>query len=339
MRCLLAALLSMSAVSSALPQENPPAIPVVKTWEELQALPPIDLGDGVKIRLGLEADKVPQWRGALLYCLTEGYLPPSSGKGPTPFGPVYADVTHENDKAKIIQVNWGGDAKGPKGTYLYVRGLPADRVGTYHIKVTDRLSKVLAKAQVTGTKDFFHPWMPWIQGLDKPVSPWEGIALPSVDSFGPEAFIEPGKVQKGRLPTLLPSDERPSLMIKFDGKEMVIRAESKFTTSRPDYHFLARWWVNDKPFVPKQTDKLWDFLGYGLVSEDKELRLEFEFRPERLGAKPGDKIGLQLMHSEGEWAWCAGSSLDKHKAAYLREGENVRVSNRIEFEVANKPGQ
>ena len=54
-------------------QEKPAAarIPVVKTWKELQELPPIDLGDGVKIRVGIEATKVPQWSGALLYCLTE----------------------------------------------------------------------------------------------------------------------------------------------------------------------------------------------------------------------------------------------------------------------------
>ncbi|MCI0381276.1 MAG: hypothetical protein L0215_27135 [Gemmataceae bacterium] len=64
MRCLLAFLFGISLAPGALPQEKPARIPVVKTWEELQAPPPIDLGDGVKIRLGLEADKFPQWSGA-----------------------------------------------------------------------------------------------------------------------------------------------------------------------------------------------------------------------------------------------------------------------------------
>jgi len=85
--------------------------------------------------------------------------------------------------------------------------------------------------------------------------------------------------------------------------------------------------------VPKQIGTLWGFTGYGLVSMDKEMRLEFDFRPERLGAKPGDKVGLQLMHSEGEWAWCAGSSLAKHAIESRRNGENVSISNRIEFTV------
>ena len=174
--------------------------------------------------------------------------------------------------------------------------------------------------------------MPWLQGLDHPVTPWEGIVLPNVDNLGPAAFLEPGKARKGKLPTLLPSDEEPKLTIKMEGKEVVIRAASEFTTSRPDYHFLARWWVNDKPFVPKQIDKFWLFNGYGLVSEDKELRVEVDFRPGRLGAKPGDKIGLQLMHAEEEWTWCARSSHAKESAAH-KNGENVRVSNRIDFVV------
>jgi WD40 repeat protein len=336
MRYLLAILFILTMVRGILPQDDPPTIPVVKTWQELQALPPIELGDGVKIRLGLEAVKVPQWSGALLYCLADGYTPPSGGSGARPFGPVYADFTFENDKAPVSQMRWGFNGKRPKGTYLYVRAFPAARVGNYRVTVTDRQGKVLARAQVMGTKDFFHPWMPWLQGLDEPVTPAEGIALPSVDSLGPLTFIGPGKAKQGRLPTLLPSEQEPSLTIKLEGKEIVIRAKSEFTTSRPDYHFLARWWVNGKPFVPKQTDRLWEYAGYGLVSEGKELRLGFTFLPERLGAKPGDKIGLQLMHSEGQWAWCAGTSLRKYGGTSRRNGENVRVSNRIEFNVPSR---
>jgi hypothetical protein len=201
--------------------------------------------------------------------------------------------------------------------------------------VTDRQGKILATAPVEGTREFFHPWMPWLKGLEHPEAPWEGIALPNVDTVGPAAFLKPGEARKGRLPTLLPSEQKPTLTIEKEGKVVVIRAESAFTASRPDYHFLARWWVNGKPFVPKQTDRLWGFAGYGRVSEGKELRVKVDFRPERLGAKPGDRIGLQLMHSEAEWAWCAGSSLGKGGAS-RRHGESVRVSNRIDFEVLKK---
>jgi hypothetical protein len=315
-----------------LAQEKPAPIRVVKTWKDLQEQPPIDLGDGVKIRLGLEADKMPQWSGALLYCLTEGYTPVSKGDGPAPLGPVRASFNFGDAKVLEEQVKWfSGEKNWAKGAYLFVRALPADRVGNYYVTVTDGKGKLIAKSPFEGTKDFFHPWMPWLDGLYHPKMPAKGIALPSIDKYGPEAFIKADKQRMGDLPTLLPKDDKPGLKIKLDGKEILITAETEFTDSRPDYHFLARWWVNDKPFVPKQAETLWDYMGYGRVSEDKELRVEVEFRPERLGAKAGDKIGLQVMHAEGEWTWCAGSSLSKRGGRQRKDGEILRVSNRIEF--------
>lgn len=314
-------------------QESPPParIPVVKTWEDLHALTAIDLGGGVKIRVGIEADRIPQWSGALLYCLTEGYTPASSGGGETPFGPVHAMVHFGEDKSPKEQMRWGRQKKEwPKGSYLYVCVVAADRVGNYHVQVTHHDGKVLALTTYEGKKDFFHPWMPWLDGLQQPKTPREGIALPAMHDME-LAFIEEGKKKKGKLPTYLPPDDKPGLTIKMEGKELVIRAETEFTVSRPDYHFLARWWVNDKPFVPKQIDRFWDHIGYGLVSQDKELRLKTDFHPERLGAKPGDKIGLQLMHTESEWAWCSGPTLHKFSGSCRRDGEHIRISNRIDF--------
>lgn len=335
MRYFLVTLLAVVAAPHVLGQDKPASIPVVKTWQELQELPPIDLGDGVKIRLGMEANKLPQWSGGLIYCLTEGFVPPSEGSGEPPFGPVHASVSFgdrdEKVKEIIKRIDWLG-GKWPKGQYLFVRAHAVDRAGKYSARITDSKGKLLAEAALEGTKDFFHPWMPWLQGYDKRETPWEsGIALPTMPDISPLAFIEQAKKKEGKLPTLLPSDEKPSLTIKMDGEEIVIRAETEFTTSRPDYHFLARWWVNGKPFVPKQSEALWRFDGYGRVSEGKELRLDFRFHPERLGAKPGDKIGLQLMHAEGQWAWCADADHTKFGAAMRKDGESVRVSNRIDF--------
>ena len=98
----VALLVSVTLVPSVLAQSKPAPIPVIKTWEDLQAQPPIDLGESVKIRLGLEANKIPQWSGALLYCLAEGYTPPSSGEGKTPLGPVHADFTFGKGKEKRL---------------------------------------------------------------------------------------------------------------------------------------------------------------------------------------------------------------------------------------------
>lgn len=339
MRFPLSVLFSVSILSIASSHEKPATIPVVTTWEELQKLPPIVLEDGVKVRLGLEANKFPQWSGGLLYCLTEGHRAFSESDS-TSLGPVNVTFTYENDKAgQAEKQKHAPEGTDRKGNYLYVRPLPVDRVGYYDVTVMDRKSNVIAKAQIAGTKDFFHPWMPWLHDSGRRESPFEGIALPNVDSIGPLVVIEAGKGPKGRLPTLLAVDEKPKLTIKMAGKTMVIGAESEFTTFRPDLHFLARWWVNGKPFMPKQIDKLWRFEVTGRVTEEKELSLEVEFHPERLGAKPGDKIGLQLMYVGDEWAWCAGASLVPCASLWRKNAENVRVSNRIEFDVPKERGQ
>lgn len=320
----------------AFAQDKPANIPVVKTWEDLLAVPAINLEGGVKVRLGLAADKAPQWSPALLYCLAEGHVLPTGGKGHAPLGPVHADFRFEKDLPLLQDLmQWESDPKKPKGTHLFVRPHSISRVGTYRVEVTDPGKRVLARAAVEGTRDFFHPWMPWLDGYREPKTPWEGIALPRVDRFGPIASLEPGKVLKGKLPNPFAGGDEPTLTIRLEGKadkEMIISARAEFTTSRPEQHFLARWWVNGKPFVPKQTDRFVLFAGYGRVVDDKELRVPFNFLPDRLGARPGDTIGLQLLHSECGWEWCSDSQ-DSVKASLRSTGENLRLSKRIEFEV------
>src|SRR5438132_4332057 len=55
------------------PQGGPDSekIAVVKTWDELRARPSIDLGDGMKVRLGVSAQSSPRCGAVLLYCLAD----------------------------------------------------------------------------------------------------------------------------------------------------------------------------------------------------------------------------------------------------------------------------
>ncbi len=322
--------------SGSRAQNSPVRIAVVKTWEELLAVKPLDLGDGVRVRLGLEADKVARWSGALIYCLAEGHLPSNSSKGNSPLGPVQAKVKFANEiqaeaehAAKIFD---RGNVDQPKGTYLYVSSFAIDRVGTYFISISKEKGVSLATATVAGTDDFFHPWTPFLIRSAAPEIPGEGIGLPTEDGLSPVVALKVGEKKHGHLPTFLPSDEKPGLSIRKVDKEIDISSRTEFTTSRPDYHFLARWWVNGKPYVPKQTEHFWCFAGYGRVTEGRDLRREWTFYPERIGARPGDKVGLQLMHCEGRWDWC-GNEGHLMKIGRDRKRENVRVSNRIEFHV------
>jgi hypothetical protein len=71
-----------------LNKELSPAIPVVGTYGDLLGQPVIDLGAGVRIRLGIEALTIPAGGGTLLYCLTEGYAPRHRGDSQYALGPV-----------------------------------------------------------------------------------------------------------------------------------------------------------------------------------------------------------------------------------------------------------
>src|SRR5437773_1864148 len=68
--------------------QSPRTIPVVKTWGDLLKQEPIDLGDGVKVLLGIEATECPRGSGVLLYCLTEGYNPSKTKEDFWQLGPL-----------------------------------------------------------------------------------------------------------------------------------------------------------------------------------------------------------------------------------------------------------
>jgi hypothetical protein len=308
----------------------PAAIPVVKSWKELQAVPPIDLGGGVKVRLGLEAITGPRWSGALLYCLTEGYTPANQGEGSVPLGPVHTFFTFGKELANADCTRWSGrDKEWPKGTYLFVRDLPIDKVGPYRVQVTNAEGRLIAEAPFQGTDAAFHPWMPWffldlVQEFPQS-GPAAGIALPNWPRFGPVGFVAPDQALPGGLPTFLPSNRRPGFKIALQGKDLVVTSDTAFHVGSPALRCLVRWWVNDRPFVPHQVPAFSRLNCHELLRKEKEFRVNLAFVPERLGAKIGDKIGVQLLYCHDGWTWCGDRDFGPGGpgAAWL--------SNRIDF--------
>jgi hypothetical protein len=324
------------ALALCLPAGGTPArVPVVKTWKQLQSLPPIDLGGGVKVRLGLEADKAPRWSGVLLYCLTEGYRPPEADEGPVPLGPLHVRISVGDVHYAEGTMRWGNRVLDrQEGSHLYVRSLPVVRVGVYRVRVSDRKGRTLAEATLEGTADPFHPWMPWsFYGLGGPDGPDAGIALPAWDNIGPVGFVRPGKVKAGDLPTLLPASPKAGFRIALDGDELVLRSEEPFVVTHPHYRLLARWWVNGRPFVPEQLTEFPGKVARGPQSKKKELRVPLDFDKRRLGAKAGDKVGLQILYCPDWWDWCLVGMSGGHA------GTDVPwMSNRIDF-VSPGPGK
>ena len=71
MRAYLVGVLALALLGVPAVAAGPDVpLPVVSTWGELLSLPPIDLGGGATVRLGIEADRCPRWSGVLVYAYT-----------------------------------------------------------------------------------------------------------------------------------------------------------------------------------------------------------------------------------------------------------------------------
>ena len=92
------------------------------------------------------------------------------------------------------------------------------------------------------------------------------------------------------LPTLQPV-ANGELTVKSVDDKLVIECKRDLVLSWPTEHFLVRWWVNGKPFIPSPKANATP-LASGQVISGRSLLLGLECDPKRLGAKFGDKIEL-----------------------------------------------
>ena len=112
--------------------------------------------------------------------------------------------------------------------------------------------------------------------------------------------------------------------------------------------FLTRWWVNGKAFgtfVIYREDMRKKVVQLARVPQSIR-RVEFlmEFEAKRIGAKPGDEVGCQLLYCPGgvvppySGSRCAMAQV---KALYspMTAGPSLTLlSNRIEFTVPETGG-
>jgi len=322
-------------------------IQVVRTWQELRNQPPTPANPGTA-RLGLEARQAPCGSGVLLYCLTEGYSLPSQWSESERLGPFRVEVRHENDARERVQevceMAWDPPDIA-RATALFRRSIPMDRPGKYQVRVLTLGDDLVAETQVTATPERFHPWMPLeptvADALEQDRDQYDaaghvtnrakGIAIPRFDGMvplivrggGPDA--RPRSAAGERLPTLFPEAAGDGLTVTAKGTDLSIESKADILLARPDWHFLARWWVNGTPYIPKQLEAFAD--QNGMVILGKKLLLRLDFIPERIGAKPGDDVELQLLYCRSGWELVA-SDMKMLTAHVDAEGPELLLSNR-----------
>jgi hypothetical protein len=379
------ALLVLLAVALAFPlrAEDLPTVPVVKTWAELSAAKPFDLGNGVSVRIGIEAAQAPRDSGVLLYVLTDGLREATLSYDSEKIGPLTVRIEPPGAKNAADEVlraaiahrrNWDGLA-------LFCKAVPLAEEGDYRITFLDKDNAPLAAVTLRSEKASHHAWtkfrsVRWNEIEDAPQDGTltgylsYGDWLPAVPHFAstdPLRIVTPDAVKRDSpLPHLLDTPhavekEDPAFTAKtqalvralsvddFDAREKAMlelrallpdaapgiekaRSLAKDIESRnrldvllrlahtstlhlrashvdsfltfpaglhaswPEDYFLVRWWVNDKPVILKAADERPAFDRVGAIRVAEVLRLRWKIDWALLGAKSGDRIGVQLLY-------------------------------------------
>lgn len=257
-------------------------------------------------------------------------------------------MTEEGTSAEAlyaVSVSEGSKLRSHDSPLLFLRSIPIPRAGRYKVEILSPDKKTLRSVLVEGTLEPFHPWMPFegpppmdlqlqrtpeVKVIAGAVSnPSAGIAIPSWDGSIPypssetkKALSDPGLL----LPSLLPRASRPAMKLDFKDSTLVLNASEELIGQRILRHFLSRWWINGEPYVPKQALRHDSELGGGFSRTAKSFCLQLDFDPARIGARPGDRIGVQLLYLDQGWKFGDGESevLDNCEGRAL-------LSDRVEF--------
>ena len=232
-------------------------------------------------------------------------------------------------------------------TALFRRSIPLDRPGKFLVRVFALDGDLVAETEVMATRKEFHPWMPLrpvsgqAQALERSRIGYDavahvanrakGIAIPRFEGMAPMLFRSDGteaivrRPADERLPALLPVDAASALTIEATGTDLVIESKESIVLARPDWHFLVRWWVNGKAYIPDQLERFKDENGTLVVG--KKLLLHLDFVPHRIGAKAGDEVELQLLYCKNGWE-LVESGVEMLSAHSHMAGPELLLSNR-----------
>jgi hypothetical protein len=343
-------LLLVLLLHAALAQAG--GITVTRTWADLLRQPAHKLKGGETVWLGIETTTPPRARGMLLYCLTEGYTPPTTWQGRDRIGPLRVTIERDGVREAAVKTDsvMARRKVVMKAKALFVRAVRLGRESRLRVHLLGPDDGELGKVEVRPSDAPYHPWTPWARDdrrrdLER-ARPGEegivvgyvanrsdGIAIPRWDPMQPIVFegnVGATIIQRHsgeRLPTIVPAAEDPGLKLAWREGTLRVTSDVDINLSRPDWHFLTRWWVNDRPFIPKQMGSLLDQNGRVIMGKTLDLRVAFD--PAKIGAKPGDRIGLQLFHCPQGWTFATG--LMEQLADLSRDTPLPRLTNRIDF--------
>jgi hypothetical protein len=345
------------AVALSAEDGTPSTLAVVKHWSDLLEQPVRDLGDGVHIRLGIETVRTTTGSVVLVYCLAEGFKAPGKGKGDNHLGPVLVDVTSSTGRLRDdAQSSWDiqdSDQKGP-GIPLYAHPLSFTAPGTYTVTISTAAHGPLATSLIQVDAQGTTPWSSFGRAEfpfrdepaePNPADPAETVvsrfgfvgaqtAIPTCNGRQALSWFDPDMagLPLWTLPTLMPPSTNPELQLHGDQSHLIVDSKSPMDVCLGDLPFLMRWWVNDRPWIPTADSDI-GRSGGAYISNVHRVRFEVEILEGMLGARPGDRIGVQLLYCPFGWT-VPGDNMAQPLLLPVTDEKpqpHAMISNRLDF--------
>ncbi len=292
--------------------------------------------------------------------------------GEQPLGPLRMAIIRADEApahAQAVDMMMRDSESPGRDARLFVAPIMGARPGRLRVTIYDSANRAIAACEVTVTEQAVHPWAvfrPVARPADGPEQPrpgdpddltvdhvkprGDGAAVPDWTQFGDWPLFTDVRARDGgvelrsdpelsaaqvsmnnSLPRFMPAEVDPGLKLSVRGADLEIVSREPIITARADWHFLVRWWVNGRPFVPGHLEASGDQNGVLIVG--RHLRLPGAIDPAAIGARPGDRVGVQIMYCEHGWTFVT-EHMEILKARHPAGLTPLpRLSNRAEFTV------
>lgn len=130
----------------------------------------------------------------------------------------------------------------------------------------------------------------------------------------------------------------PQLTIRIADGVIWVESKRNMLINEARESFLARWWVNGKPFMPAKVVELMKISRdmQKAMAPALEAGLKVKFDLKKLGAKSGDTIGIQLLLCPDGWRYQHLEIAELEKAIEIVKTELLKTptaSNVVEWKV------
>jgi hypothetical protein len=315
--------------------------------------------------IGIDRDRTTSKSGVVLYCASQGVA--FERETPADLGPFRVVVRPSRSRtlAQFSEKPLVPSNFAPSTYVLASYSIPLDAAGDYVIELVEQQlagakmpPRVFARTTVHVAGAPAQAWLPWDEPpTPAPVTPASGNEIVDTSVSNPAAcyaipkassdacFYPAQIVPYMSLPQLIPNPDNVGAHLTIDGDTLRLEARD-LCWPQPKERCLTRWWVNDKPFLPARDSSDYDRVfqgGNGHAPDDVPTAICFHlsFLPDRLGAKKGDKISVQLLYCPRGIDRCANPSYEIYTPVFsvpeIPPENFSSLSNRVDFIYSGDP--